>query len=246
MTAAQPGPGSGHGTGASTGAVDGRPDARVLALWRQAQAVCFDVDSTVSPDEGIDVLAEVAGVGQQVADLTRRAMGGNVLFQDALRARLDLIRPSRALIDQTLRRHPPRLNPGVAELIARLRARGVAVHLVSGGFEAMILPLAAMLGLGADQVIANRLRWDADGGYAGFDPDCPTSRSGGKAAALTQLQRQHGYRPLIMIGDGATDLEARPPADAMIGYGGIAVREKVQREADWFVTDFRPLIEALT
>jgi phosphoserine phosphatase len=48
-----------------------------------------------------------------------------------------------------------------------------------------------------------------------------------------------------MVGDGATDLEARPPADGFIGYGGIVVREKVKAGADWFVTDFAELITAL-
>jgi len=48
-----------------------------------------------------------------------------------------------------------------------------------------------------------------------------------------------------MIGDGATDLEARPPASAFIGFGGIVTREKVQKGADWFVTDFKTLIKAL-
>ena len=48
-----------------------------------------------------------------------------------------------------------------------------------------------------------------------------------------------------MVGDGATDLEARPPADGFIGYGGIVVREKVKAGADWFVTDFSELIAGL-
>ena len=48
-----------------------------------------------------------------------------------------------------------------------------------------------------------------------------------------------------MIGDGVTDLEARPPADMFIGYGGVVVRDRVKKEADWFVTDFNVLIDAL-
>jgi phosphoserine phosphatase len=46
---------------------------------------------------------------------------------------------------------------------------------------------------------------------------------------------------VLAIGDGATDLEARPPAAAMVGYGGVVSRERVVREADWFVTDFEHL-----
>ena len=221
------------------------PAAPILDLWRRAQAVCFDVDSTVSPDEGIDVLAAHAGKGDQVARLTARAMGGSVPFEVAIRERLDLIRPSRALVESCLERHPPRLTAGVAELIAALRNRGARIHLVSGGFEPMILPLARLLGIPTDHVHANALHFDEDGDYAGFAADRPTARSRGKAAVLGQLKRTAAYSPLIMVGDGITDLEARPPADAFIGYGGVVVRDKVKAGADWYVTDFRELTDAL-
>ena len=70
-------------------------------------------------------------------------------------------------------------------------------------------------------------------------------RDGGKPAVIKKLKEAHGYNPIIMIGDGATDLQAKPPADAFIGFGGVVVREKVRDNADWFVTDFRELLDAL-
>jgi phosphoserine phosphatase len=172
-------------------------------------------------------------------------MGGSMPFHEALKARLDIIKPSRQLIEGCLRAHPPRLTPGIAELIAALRAHGKRVYLVSGGFEPMILPLARRLAVDDQHVIANRLRFAADGGYAGFDDQRPTSRAGGKAVALGHLKQAHGYAPLAMVGDGATDLEARPPADLFIGYGGVVARDKVREQADWFVTDFAELQRAL-
>ena len=207
--------------------------------------MCFDVDSTVSPDEGIDLLAAHAGVGDRVAALTRDAMGGAVLFQDALRARLDLIRPSREMIAACLAAHPPRLTPGVADLVAALHDRGAAVYLVSGGFTEMIAPVAEVLRIPSARVFANTLRFSFDGAYEGFDEGAFTSRSGGKAAALQHLKDRYGYAPLVMVGDGVTDLEARPPADLFIGYGGVVARPAVRDGADWFVTDFAELREAL-
>lgn len=62
-------------------------------------------------------------------------MGGQVLFQDALAARLALIKPSEVDISNCLSKHPPRLTPGVKELIDALHKRGTAVYLVSGGFR---------------------------------------------------------------------------------------------------------------
>ncbi len=213
----------------------------IHALWRNAQAVCFDIDSTVCLDEGIDVLAAHAGVGAQVVEMTKAAMGGAVPFQDALRQRLELIRPSRSMVADCLRTHPPRLTPGILDLVNALTRRRVAVYLVTGGFTHMAEPVIKRLGLARTQLIANTLLFTSDGTYAGFDTSAHTARSGGKGAAISELKNRFGYAPLIMVGDGVTDLEARPPADGFIGYGGVVVRERVKAQADWFVLDFREL-----
>lgn len=55
------------------------------------------------------------------------------------------------------------------------------------------------------------------GEYAGFDENQPTSRSGGKGEVIRQLKEEKGYKTVVHIGDGSTDLEASPPADAFIG-----------------------------
>ena len=219
------------------------PSAKTL--WQSAMAVCFDVDSTVILDEGIDVLAGHLGAGTKVAELTARAMGGAVPFEVALRQRLELIRPSRAAVADCLRQHPPRLTPGVSALIHRLTGRGVHVYLVSGGFRQMIEPVAQAVGISIERIHANLLRFNADGSFNSHDPDQPTAVSGGKAKVLASLKARFGYHPLVMVGDGATDLEARPPADLMVGFGGVVVRDKVQQGADWFVTDFQELTNAL-
>lgn len=166
-------------------------------------------------------------------------MSGQVLFQDALQERLQLIQPSRQDIERLLAAHPPRLTPGVAEVVERLQARGTHVYLVSGGFRQMIYPVAALIRVPVHRVFANNLLFAPDGSYSGFDPEEPTSRDGGKPAVVQRLKDEHGYSPVVMIGDGATDMQARPPADAFIGFGGVVVREKVRQGADWFVTDFR-------
>lgn len=59
------------------------------------------------------------------------------------------------------------------------------------------------------------------------------------------IKKERGVKTLVMIGDGATDMEAVPPADAFIGYGGNVIRDSVKQKAAWFVTDFRDLIQAL-
>eukprot|EP00850_Spirogloea_muscicola_P005067 SM000022S07281 [mRNA] locus=s22:901995:903395:- [translate_table: standard] len=174
-------------------------------------------------------------------------MAGAVPFEDALAARLAAIAPSAADLAAFLEQHPPRLSPGIKELIAALEKRGTTVYLVSGGFRQMIEPAAALLGIPRERIFANRLLFSDDGSCAGFDPSEPTSRSGGKAAVIERIKREHGHKLLVMMGDGATDLEAHRPggADLFIGYGGMQVRPTVKAGADWFVYDFGAVTEAL-
>lgn len=106
----------------------------------------------------------------------------------------------------------------------------------------MIEPVAEQLYIPFHRIYANRLLFTSNGDFNGFDDEEPTSQDGGKPAVIKSLIDAHGYKPIVMVGDGATDLQARPPADAFVGFGGIVVREKVEKEADWFIRDFQVLI----
>ncbi|XP_059052005.1 phosphoserine phosphatase [Achroia grisella] len=222
------------------------PQQSVQEIFRTADCVCFDVDSTVIQDEGIDELANFCGKGDEVKRLTAEAMGGNMTFQEALKKRLDIIRPSVSQVREFLEKFPVRLTPGISQLVKALQDRGVIVYLVSGGFRSLIEPVAEKLGIPSSHIFANRLKFYFNGEYAGFDENEPTSRSGGKGLVIRRLKEQHGYQRLIMIGDGATDAEASPPADGFIGFGGNVTREEVRKKAAWYVTDFQELIQNLT
>jgi phosphoserine phosphatase len=217
---------------------------------RAADAVCFDVDSTVICKEGIDELAAYLGVGEQVAALTASAMGGSTPFHEALAARLAVMRPSRSQLDAMLADHPPAemLTPGIVRLVQSLTQRKKRVFLVSGGFRQMIEPVAAVLNIPTTNIFANSLCFNADGSFAGHDPAEPTSRAGGKARVVADLKAANNFSTVVMVGDGATDMEARDVpggADAFIGFGGVEVRDKVKAGACWFVTDFQDIIAAL-
>ena len=208
-----------------------------------ADAVCFDVDSTVITEEGIDVLADFLGKGAEVSEWTRKAMGGNVKFEDALAARLELIKPSRKSIQSCTTLHPFQLSPGIASLIESLHSKSVSVYFVSGGFRVMIDPIALSLNVPLSNVVANTLLFneDTDGTYAGFDLNEPTSRDGGKPRAVAAIKAAGNYKTVIMVGDGATDAQAKPPANAFVGFGGVVTRDAVRAKADWFVYDFKEM-----
>lgn len=207
----------------------------------ESDCVCFDVDSTVVNEEGIDVLADYLGKGKEVADLTRQAMEGGMKFQDALAARLELLQPSKASIEACLQAHPLELTEGVQELIQQLHASGKDVYLVSGGFRIMIEPVAEILKIPLENIVANTILFDDKGDYRDFDANEPTSQDMGKPKALEMIQQAKGYKKMVMIGDGATDAQAKPPATSFIGFGGVEVRDKVLATADWFVKDFDDL-----
>ncbi|CAN8304808.1 unnamed protein product [Cochlearia groenlandica] len=223
------------------------PCKEILDLWRNVEAVCFDVDSTVCVDEGIDELAEFCGAGKAVAEWTARAMGGSVPFEDALAARLSLFKPSLSKVEEFLDKRPPRLSPGIAELVKKLKANKIDVYLISGGFRQMINPVASILGIPRENIFANNLLFGNSGEFLRFDENEPTSRSGGKAKAVQQIRKGRLYKTMAMIGDGATDLEARQPggADLFVCYAGVQLREAVAAEADWLVFEFDSLINRL-
>jgi phosphoserine phosphatase len=83
--------------------------------------------------------------------------------------------------------------------------------------------------------------------HAGFDAEEFTSRAGGKAEACKDLKQKFGYVVVAMVGDGATDAEARCEggADIFVCYGGVVFRENVAAEADWVVMELQALASAL-
>ena len=83
--------------------------------------------------QGIDVLAAHLGAGEAVSAWTSKAMDGNVKFEDALAARLDIIKPSKSDIEDCLEKHPFEFTPGLENLVKALHEKNVDVWLVSGG-----------------------------------------------------------------------------------------------------------------
>jgi phosphoserine phosphatase len=118
--------------------------------------------------------------------------------------------------------------PHAAE-IAALLWLGKTVRVVSGGLRPPVEAVARTLGLGSGDVAAVGIDFAADGAYAGFERASPLARSGGKAAVLGAWTLP---RPVLLVGDGATDLEARPAVDAFAAYMGVAWRAPVAAGAD--------------
>lgn len=206
------------------------------------RTVVFDCDSTLSAIEGIDELA--AAHRASIAALTERAMRGELSLESVYGARLDLIRPHRDAVATLADAYIAAAIPDARETIAALRAGGIAVHILSGGFRQAIVPFAAWLGISAEFVSAVELHFDEDGQYTGFDTSSPLARSGGKRAMLEVWQPPLS-RPVLMVGDGITDLEARPAVDHFVAFAGVAARPEVTAGADTVLhtPSLRPLLD---
>ena len=112
----------------------------------------------------------------------------------------------------------------------------------------MIDPIAEILNIPLENIRAQTLFFDEQGNYKSFCPDEPTCRAGGKEVALSQIRKLKGYKTIAMVGDGATDMEAKNPgigADLTVGFGGVIEREIVLKKADWFVYSFNELISEI-
>jgi phosphoserine phosphatase len=210
-------------------ALDPEPAARSLApllegtgvdwaalppIPRRKRLLLCDMDSTIITVECVDELADFAGVKGRVAEITRRAMDGELDFAAALRERVALLAglPRRA-IDEAIRDRL-QLTPGARTLVRTMRAHGALTALVSGGFTAFTRHVRELCGFDRDE--ANEL---------GIEGDRLTGRLVGqvrgaeaKLAALERLRAGMGVGPeeTLAVGDGANDLP-------MLGAAGLGV-----------------------
>jgi phosphoserine phosphatase len=202
-------------------------------------SVVFDCDSTLVTIEGVD---ELAGAHQgEVRALTDAAMDGRISLDDVYGRRMELIRPDRDAVDALGERYVRALVPGARETVRALLDAGREVRVVSGGLAPAVVRVAAELGLAAATVAAVGIRFDDAGSYAGWDDASPLARAGGKAEVI------RGWAlpgPVLLVGDGATDLEARPAVDAFAAFMGVVERPAIAAAADYVLRapDLRPLL----
>jgi phosphoserine phosphatase len=191
--------------------------------------VVFDCDSTLSALEGIEELA--AEHREEVIALTDAAMRGELPLEAVYGRRLAMVGPTRQRVEALGPRYVQTLVPDARATVDRLRSEGIEVRVVSGGLEPPILYLAAQLGIPARHVAAVPVRFDRDV-YVGFDAASPLTRAGGKRVVLERWRTAGMPGPVLLVGDGATDLEARPAVDLFVAYAGVVDRPAVTAAAD--------------
>lgn len=173
-----------------------------------------DMDSTMIPVECIDEVADFAGVREQVVAITEPAMRGEISFEEALRARVALMKGLPVEKLEHVYRERVSLNPGARTLVRTMAAHGAYTALVSGGFTFFTSRVAAAAGFHHNR--ANVLL-EEEGSLSGAVAE-PVLGRAAKVEALEELTSQQGIgtSDALAVGDGANDL-------GMIERAGLGV-----------------------
>ena len=223
---------------------------RDRADWAPCQLIIFDCDSTLTTIEGIDELARWQGRAAEVAELTTRAMNGDVPLEAVYGERLALLKPTREQLRQLGQLYRRNLLPGADRVIAALQAAGRQVFIVSGGLAEAVLDFGTALDVPAGHIYAVGMAYDELSGRwwegwkhpRGRNPDerylahdgGPLTVGGGKAGIIQAIRAQHRGRAML-VGDGSSDLEAGVAVDVFVGFGGVVARERVATASEVFI-----------
>lgn len=203
--------------------------------------IVFDMDSTLIDAETIDELARAAGVVSKVEEITKRAMYGDLDFEQALIERVRLLKglPLETALDAVDKID---LMPGAAELILYVKSRGYKTAMISGGFTISADIIGKVLGI--DFVVSNELLVE-DGCLTGKVIG-PITQSDSKAKVFEKLTRLNGVRPeqCVVVGDGANDACVFERAGFAIAFNPKPILRKY---ADVVITkkDLRAVIPVL-
>jgi len=186
--------------------------------------IVLDVDSTLIQQEVIELLANRAGAGAEVAEITNAAMSGQLDFASALHARVKLLAGLPESVLEEVRQEVS-LTPGALELIRALKKLNHHVGIVSGGFVDVISPLANELNI--DYVRANKLEI-INGKFTG-GLEGPIIDRAGKAQSLVDFAKNSGVAiaDTVAVGDGANDIDMLKTAGIGIAFNAKPILQSV-------------------
>ena len=223
---------------------------KLPSVWPIANHVIFDCDSTLSTIEGIDELARMTGHEYDVAQLTKRAMEGDVPLESVYGHRLVTVNPTQEQVRAIAKEYRETVVPDAPDVIKALQSLGTEVFIVSGGLIEPVRDFGVWLGVPRDHIFAVNMEydqlagqwwryWELPGGdnpranYLAIEPN-PLTGTLGKNQIISRLRSQFPGR-VLMIGDGLSDLEAAVDVDLFIGFGGAVYRKRIAEESPVYI-----------
>ncbi|MCE0722929.1 MULTISPECIES: HAD-IB family phosphatase [Legionella] len=195
----------------------------------------FDCDGTLSLIEGINELATMNGVAQQVHEITERCMGQTGMTPNDYQQRLSYVQPTREQIEELAERYKRNIAPGAQELFQLLHHFNKKIYIISAGIKMAVVPFAEDLRVPSSNVLAVEVYFDKQGNYQDFDRQSNMTQGNGKTLEIASILKP-GERSLL-IGDGVSDWEARETVTRFIGFAGLNPKEWVKNHSDFYITN---------
>jgi D-3-phosphoglycerate dehydrogenase / 2-oxoglutarate reductase len=209
----------------------------------------IDFDSTFVTVESLDELAKISlahhadkeKIANEIAEITRAGMEGNMDFPTSLKKRVALFAPTTDDINQCILFLKDHLSPSVKRNKAFFKEFHKQIFIISGGFREYILPVVKEFGIVEDHILANTFTYDKKGKITGFNKNNPLAQVNGKGKAVAALHRKG---EICVIGDGITDYQIKEQGKADVFFAFIenVHRKGVAAKADKIIRSFDELL----
>ena len=190
-----------------------------------------DMDATIIRGESLDELAVLAGIGAEISQITARAMAGELDFEDALAARLALLKGQPVSLLEMVAANT-QIAPGAKELVKTMRANGASCYLISGGFTFLTSVIAEKLGFTGHHANEIAIEQGKLAGYA----EPPILGKQAKYDFLNQYIKRMQIKPSdsLCVGDGANDMMMLQAAGMGVAFEGKpALREAIETQLSY-------------
>lgn len=202
-------------------------------LQSPINAIIFDCDGTLSSIEGIDELAKLHGVGEEVKAITADAMGKSGINPELYQQRLDLVQPKQEEVVALGQQYLTHCEPDTFKIIELLKNLNKTVYIISAGLLPAVTFFGEILQVPHENIFAVNIYFDSDGNYLDFDHTSSLIDRNGKRLIVSELKIRHPE--MIYVGDGLNDLAVQDLTTRFIGYGGVYYRSNIAELCDFYI-----------
>jgi phosphoserine phosphatase len=209
--------------------------------------ILFDLDSTLTTVETVDVWATEKGILDELAHVTHKGISKGVSLNEIFTKRLALLAPRKQDRSHLRRIALQHINPDAVACIKTLSTyEHVEIGILSLHFQDVVDDVCEFLGVNHTLSFGITITHHEDGTYKSHDESSVLMQNDGKGLWIRQLKKRYPDAHIIHVGDNMTDQVTQPYADMFIGYGGVITRPEVVKNSKYFVhslMDIEKLIE---